>query len=125
MKWHEGKRVCIPGATGFLGSALARALAQEGAEIHALARPAGNRGVLADVPVTWHEGDITVPETLGRFLADAEYVIHAAGRLGEAGIAESQYQLSNVEGTRNVMAAALACPKSTGAATEATTAPIT
>ena len=103
----KGMRVCITGATGFLGGALARALAPEGAEIHALARATSDRSVLADMPVVWHEGDITHPETLHGFVAGASYVIHAAGKIGKAGDSEREYRLSNVEGTRNVIAAAM------------------
>jgi nucleoside-diphosphate-sugar epimerase len=108
MTEHGGIRVCITGATGFLGGALARALALGGADVHALRRPTSERGALDDVKVTWHEGDVTDPATLERFLAGADWVVHAAGRLGEFGVPEAAYVAANVEGTRNVMAAALA-----------------
>ncbi len=61
-------RVFITGATGFLGGALACALAQEGVEVHALARATSDRGGLAGVAVNWHEGDVTVPASLGNAL---------------------------------------------------------
>jgi nucleoside-diphosphate-sugar epimerase len=101
-------RVFITGATGFLGGALACALAQEGAEVHALARPAADRSALEGVAITWHEGDVTVPKTLSGVMAGAVWIIHAAGRLGQAGVPEEVYHTLHVEGTRNVMAAALA-----------------
>ena len=105
-------RVFITGATGFLGGALACALAQEGAEIHALARAASDRGGLAGVVVHWHEGDVTVPASLGNAMAGAEWIVHAAGRLGEFGLNEEVYRQVHVEGTRNVLTAALrsGCP---------------
>lgn len=108
MTKANGMRVLMTGATGFLGGALARALAQAGADIHALARPTADRSRLDGVPVTWHEGDVTIPSSLAGPFAGADWIIHAAGRLGEAGVPEEVYQRLNVEGTRNVLAAALA-----------------
>ena len=100
-------RVFITGATGFLGGALARTLAENGAEVHALARPTANRSVLNNVAITWHEGDISMPASLDGF-AGAGWIIHAAGRLGEPGVPEEAYHRLHVDGTRNVLAAALA-----------------
>jgi nucleoside-diphosphate-sugar epimerase len=101
-------RVFITGATGFVGGALARTLVAEGAEVHALVRPASSRSSLDGVPIRWQEGDITDPESLSRFLSGAEWIIHSAGQLGQAGLSEDVYQRLNVDGTRNVLAAALA-----------------
>ncbi len=103
-------RVVITGATGFLGGALARALALEGAEVVALCRSGSDRAGLAGVPVTWREGDVTRAGTLRGALEGAAFVVHAAGRLGEAGVPEEAYLKLNVEGTRNVLAAALDAP---------------
>lgn len=101
-------RAFVTGATGFLGGALARALAAEGAEVHALRRSTSDLGALRDVAVTWHEADVTVPASLDGLFSGADWVIHAAGRLGQAGVPEAAYRRINVEGTRNVMQAALA-----------------
>jgi len=101
-------RVLITGATGFLGGALARALVQNGAEVHVLARPTADRRALDGLAVTWHHGDVTVPNSLNSAFAGATFVIHSAGRLGQSGVPEEVYQRLNVEGTRNVLAAALA-----------------
>ncbi|MGB7590654.1 MAG: NAD-dependent epimerase/dehydratase family protein [Terriglobia bacterium] len=48
-------RVFITGATGFLGGVLVRALAREGGEVPALARPTADRRALDGVAITWHE----------------------------------------------------------------------
>lgn len=101
-------RVFITGATGFLGGALARALAEDDAEIHVLARATADRRALGDVTVTWHEGDVTVPESLSGLFRGCDWIIHAAGRLGQAGVPEAAYRSANVDGARNVMEAALA-----------------
>ena len=102
------RRVFITGATGFIGNALARTLAAGGAEIHALVRPSADRSRFNDIKVNWHEGDITDPPTLTPALTGASWIVHAAGRLGEAGVPESVYRQIHVDGTRNVMEAALA-----------------
>lgn len=105
-------RVAITGATGFLGGAMARSLAGEGAEVHALHRPGADRNRLEGVAVTWHEGDVAAPHGLTSFVAGSDWVVHAAGRLGQAGVPEEAYRRLNVEGTRNVLAAALATGRS-------------
>jgi nucleoside-diphosphate-sugar epimerase len=100
-------RVFITGATGFLGGALARALAYQGAEIHALVRSTADRRVLDGLPIIWHEGDITAPTGWNGVIGKMTCIIHAAGRLGEAGVAEHVYQRTNVDGTRNVLTLAM------------------
>jgi dihydroflavonol-4-reductase len=98
------KRVVVTGATGFLGSAVARALVAAGMEVHALTRPTSNLRRVSDLPITWHVGDVTDPASLGHIFDDADWVIHAAGQLGQAGISESTYWQQNAQGTYNVLA---------------------
>ncbi|HZZ83326.1 MAG TPA: NAD-dependent epimerase/dehydratase family protein [Anaeromyxobacteraceae bacterium] len=102
------QRVVVTGATGFLGGALARALCRRGAEVHALCRPDSDRGPLQDLPIAWHPGDVVAPESFKGLFARADLVVHAAGRLGQAGVPEQRYRELNVQGTANVLAAALA-----------------
>src|SRR2546423_5552836 len=104
----SGSRVFVTGATGFVGGALARELANRGVEVHALARPNADRGLLDDVDLVWHEGDILRAQTLSTGLAGIDSVIHAAGPVGEPGIPEEVFWQAHVDGTRNVMAAAVA-----------------
>jgi nucleoside-diphosphate-sugar epimerase len=98
-------KVVITGATGFIGGALARRLADEGAEVHAPAQPGSDRNRLRDCPIIWHDGDITDPASLINIFDGADRVVHAAGLLGRAGIPEDTYRLINAEGARNVLAA--------------------
>ncbi len=98
----------MTGATGFVGGAVARALAAEGHEVTALARPGANRERLAGAPVRWVEGDVTDPATLGGLFAGAAWVVHAAGMLGRAGVPEAVYHRLHVTGTENVLAEAAA-----------------
>ena len=99
-------KVVLTGATGFVGGAVARRLAAEGAELHALTLPGSDRARLAGVPVTFHSGDITTPAGLDSLFDGATWVIHAAGMLGRAGVSEESYRRVYAEGTRHVLAAA-------------------
>ena len=101
-------RVFVTGATGFLGGALTRSLVEDGADVHVLSRPTADRRSLHGLSVTWHEGDVTVPESLKDLFRGFDWIIHASGRLGQAGVREEAYRRVNVDGTRNVMEAALA-----------------
>lgn len=102
-------KVAVTGATGFIGSALVRALVTRGDEVTAVVRSTSDRWRLADVAaeIEWAEGNILNPGGLIRHLTGAEMVIHAAGQLGQAGIPEQYYQQIHVDGTRYVLRAAL------------------
>ena len=99
-------KVVLTGATGFVGGAVARRLAAEGVELHALTLPGSDRARLAGVPVTFHSGDITAPAGLDGLFDGATWVIHAAGMLGRAGVSDDTYRRVNAEGARHVLAAA-------------------
>ena len=103
--------VAITGATGFVGSNLVRSLISQGFDIIALVRPASSRQVLDGLEVKWVEADITDPGTLRDAFSGADWLIHAAGNLGQAGIPEKSYQKIHVDGTRNVLAAAAGCSR--------------
>lgn len=104
-------KILVTGATGFLGSALVRALVLEGAEVHVLVRPfSPHRSRLQDLPVVFHEGDVLEPASLQGLFAGMDGVIHAAGMLGQAGTPEATYHRLHVEGTRNVLSECAALP---------------
>lgn len=100
------KRVAITGATGFVGGALAQVLAGQGYEIVALARSTARRDQLADLPITWVDGDVTDRESLRGKFDGADWLIHAAGMLGQAGVPEQTYFDVHEQGTDNVLAEA-------------------
>src|SRR5262249_34883355 len=101
------RRVHLTGATGFVGGALARSLIAQGSDIHALCRPGSNGAGISDVSVTWHEGDVTQPETLEAFVDGASEIVHSAGRLGKAGVSELEYRYTNTDGLANLLRAVL------------------
>lgn len=72
-------KVLVTGATGFVGSALVRALLKREDEVHVLVRqrrpPYPN---LEDLPVKAHHGDIEYPVSLQEAIRGIDIVFHAA-----------------------------------------------
>jgi dihydroflavonol-4-reductase len=68
----------ITGATGFVGSAVALALAARGHELRLLARPSSDRRNLSGIAGEVVIGDLTDPASLARAAAGCRYVVHVA-----------------------------------------------
>jgi dihydroflavonol-4-reductase len=68
----------LTGATGFVGSAVARALLARGHAVRALARPGSDRRNLAGLTVEVVEGDLSDPASLARAVAGCRHVLHVA-----------------------------------------------
>ena len=100
--------IVITGITGFVGGALARALHGAGHTLTGLARPTADRSPLRDLPIQWHQGDVTDPQSLPGLFEGAEWLVHAAGMLGQAGVPEETYHQLHVTGTRHILDAATA-----------------
>ena len=98
----------VTGATGFVGSAVARALLRDGLPVRVLARPTSDRRNLADLPVDVAVGALEDAASLARAVAGCRYLFHVAAdyRLWVPDPA-AMYR-ANVEGTRELMLAALA-----------------
>lgn len=99
-------RALVTGATGFVGSAVARRLLAEGFIVRVLARPGSDRRNLAGIEVEVAEGNLTDAASLALACADCDALFHVAAdyRLW-APKPEELYQ-ANVEGTRALMQAA-------------------
>ena len=99
-------RALVSGATGFVGAAVARALLREGWQVRALARLGSDRSNLENLPLEIAVGDLNDPVSLEPAIADCRALFHVAAdyRLG-ARDPEPLYR-TNVEGTRNILAAA-------------------
>ena len=97
----------ITGATGFVGSAVARDLLAHGHRLRALVRPHADRRNLDGLPLEIAVGDLDDEDSLRRALAGCDALFHmaAAYRLWTPE-PETLYR-SNVEGTRRIMQAAL------------------
>ena len=99
-------KVFVTGATGFLGSHVARALQKQGAELRLLVRPSSDLRNIADLNAERAPGDLRDPASIEKALSECEVVFHVAAdyRLWVRDPVE-MYR-SNVEGTRGLLAAA-------------------
>src|SRR5229473_109608 len=97
----------VTGATGFLGSHVARVLADQGANLRLLVRPTSNLQNLEGLPAETAIGDLHDPASLDKAMSGCDAVFHVAAdyRLWLRDPAE-MYR-SNVEGTRAILEAAL------------------
>src|SRR6266700_4772575 len=96
----------VTGATGFLGSHVARALADQGADIRLLVRPTSNLKNIEGLKAETATGDLRDPASLEKAIAGCDTVFHVAAdyRLWVRDPVE-MYR-SNVNGTRAVLDAA-------------------
>src|ERR1700687_4453237 len=96
----------VTGATGFLGSHVARVLVEQGADLRLLVRSTSNLTNLEGLNAETATGDLRDPASLEKAMAGCEVVFHVAAdyRLWLRDPAE-MYR-SNVEGTRAILEAA-------------------
>jgi nucleoside-diphosphate-sugar epimerase len=99
-------KVLVTGATGFLGKHLTETLVEKGKEVRALVRDMAKAHRLKELGVELCSGDLCDPSSLFSAAQGVEIVYHCAGRVDEWGEKELFYK-ANVEGTRNLLEAAL------------------
>ena len=98
----------VTGATGFVGSAVARALLDRGHRVRVLARPGGDRRNLAGLSMEIAEGAMEDAPSLTRAVAGCRYLFHVAADYRLWVPDPAAMFRANVEGTRELMEAALA-----------------
>ena len=98
----------MTGATGFVGSAVLRALAARGAAVRALARPSSVRTNLCGVACEVVEGDMTDPASMARAMAGVRFAFHVAADYRLWTRDPAAIHRANLDGARVVAEAALA-----------------
>jgi dihydroflavonol-4-reductase len=96
----------VTGATGFIGSAVARALSLRGEQIRTLVRAGSDRTNLANLPIEVIEGDLTDEPSLRRAVAGCKAVYHVAAAYSHWVRDPVTMYKVNVAGTEALMAAA-------------------
>jgi UDP-glucose 4-epimerase len=109
----EGKRILITGGAGFIGTTLARRLVDrnEIVALDNLHRDALSASDLLEHPnLTFVQGDVLDPDTLGAHAKGVTHIVHCAGIAGVDTVLESPVRTMrvNVIGTYNVLEAGLA-----------------
>ena len=93
----------VTGATGFVGSHVARALAERGADLRLLVRSNSNPKNIQDVPGDRVIGDLRDPSSLEKAISGCDAVFHVAADYRLWIRDPDQMYRSNVEGTRAVL----------------------
>jgi dihydroflavonol-4-reductase len=99
----------VTGATGFVGSHVARELHRRGWVVHVLARPTSSLEDLSDVPVTVHLGDVVDAASVGAAMPpNVDGVFHVAASTNLWSKNNAAQSRINLDGTRNLLDAAQA-----------------
>ena len=100
------KLTLVTGATGFVGSAVARALLARGHAVRALVRAGSDRGNLQGLDVSLAEGDLTDPASLARAVSGCDHVMHVAADYRIWVPDPAAMLRANVDGTTSLFRAA-------------------
>ena len=96
----------VTGATGHIGNVLVRQLLARGERVRALVRPGKLPLALQGLDVEIIPGDVLDTESLARAMRDVKVVYHLAAKINLGTGPDAETELVNLNGTRNVIAAA-------------------
>jgi dihydroflavonol-4-reductase len=96
----------VTGASGFLGSHVARQLVARGDEVRVLLRPSSTNRAVADLSLEYVTGDLRDAASLDRALAGVKQVFHVAADYRLWAKKSRDIYDSNVAGTKNLLEAA-------------------
>ena len=98
----------VSGASGFVGSAVARALLARGEKVRVLMRPTSDRSNIDGLDVEVAEGDLLIPETLAPAVEGCTGVFHVAADYRLWTRDPAAMFRANVEGSTAIVRAAMA-----------------
>jgi dihydroflavonol-4-reductase len=101
----KGKAL-VTGASGFVGSAVARALAARGLAVRALVRAGSPTEHLSGLPIEFVTGDLRDAESVRAAMAGVRFLFHVAADYRLWARDPNEIVVNNVTGTRIVMEAA-------------------
>jgi dihydroflavonol-4-reductase len=101
-------KALVTGGTGFLGAHIVRELIRDGAAVKVLVRPGSDRSTLDGVAAKVIEGDLLDKGSLARALTGCDTLFHAAADYRLWVRDPAAMYAANVDGTENILAAALA-----------------
>jgi dihydroflavonol-4-reductase len=96
----------VTGATGFVGSHVAHALAEQGADLRLLVRSSSDPRNIEDLKAERVTGDLRDPDSLKKAVSGCEAVFHVAADYRLWVRDPDEMYRSNVEGTRAILQAA-------------------
>jgi dihydroflavonol-4-reductase len=96
----------VTGASGFLGSHVARQLVARGDTVRVLLRPSSHNRAISDLSLEYVTGDLRDPASLERAIKGVKRVFHVAADYRLWARRSKDIYESNVGGTKNLLAAA-------------------
>jgi dihydroflavonol-4-reductase len=96
----------VTGASGFLGSHVARQLVARGEDVRVLMRPSSTNRAIADLSLEYVTGDLRDPASVARAMQGVKRVFHVAADYRLWARRKQDIYDSNVGGTKNLLEAA-------------------
>ena len=97
--------IALTGATGFIGSIVARQLAADEFKLQALTRKTSDRSRLSELDIHWVEGALEDFDSLRRLVGGVDAIVHCAGAV--RGATENHFNRINVDGVARLVRAAV------------------
>jgi dihydroflavonol-4-reductase len=101
--------IFLTGCNGLIGSFIARKLLSENYQVKALKRPSSDLSAVSDIydKIEWVEGDLSDIQLIDKYLEGVDTIVHCAAMISFSSSHKQTMFRSNVEGTANMVNAAL------------------